>query len=35
MEKNESDSMAFKFFYIILIGCIAFMAAAYFFAISP
>lgn len=32
MEKNESDIMAFKVFYLILFGCIGFMAAAYFFA---
>ncbi len=32
MGKNESDTMAFKVFYLILLGCIGFMVAAYIFA---
>ena len=32
MEKNDSDIMASKVFYIILATCFSFMAAAYIFA---
>ena len=35
MEQNDSDLMASKVFYIILVGCISFMIAAYVFAINP
>jgi|TARA_B100001079_G_scaffold157174_1_gene134742 hypothetical protein len=34
MEENDSDVMASKVFYVILGGCILFMAGAYIFAFN-
>jgi len=34
MDKNDSDVMASKVFYIILVGCILFMLSAYVFAFN-
>jgi len=34
MEQTDSDVMASKVFYVILVGCLLFMIAAYIFAFN-